>query len=307
MAKKLFILGIGGLTGSKLAVLAKSDFEIYGSYNLRNPKLDFVVSFKLDITDKSKTKEILSSIRPEIILNACALNNVDYCESHKEEAKKINIGAVEDIVKISDTIGSKFIHLSSDSVFDGTKKTPYTEKDIPKPINVYGYTKMMGEKLVLKNPQNLVVRASVLYGWLPKTLSYLSSSSMKPTNFVQWLITKLRSKEEIKIITDEYSSPIIVDDFARSILYLTRGNYSGIFHSAPNIQINRYDFSIRLAKFLNLDWNLIQPTTNEELGRNVTTGINKCLDSSKIVNETKFKFLSLEESFDLLKNQISDL
>ena len=306
MTKKLFILGIGGLTGSKLAILAKNDFEVYGSYNLRNPKLDFVISFKLDITDKSKTKEILSSIRPEIILNACALNNVDYCESHKEESKKINIDAVEGMIKISDMIGSKFIHLSSDSVFDGTKKTPYAEKDVPKPINVYGYTKMIGEKLALKNSQNLVVRASVLYGWLPKTLSYLSSSSMKPTNFVQWLITKLRSKEEIKIITDEYSSPIIADDFARSILHLSRGNYSGIFHSAPNIQINRYDFSIRLAKFLNLDWNLIQPTTNKELGRNVTTGINKCLDSSKIINETKFKFLSLEESFDLLKNQISD-
>ena len=306
MTKKLFILGIGGLTGSKLAVLAKNDFKIYGSYNLRNPKLDFVVSFKLDITDKLKAKEILSSIKPDIILNACALNNVDYCENHKEETKKINIDAVDDMVKISDMIGSKFIHLSSDSVFDGTKKTPYTEKDVSKPINVYGYTKMVGEKLVLKNSQNLVVRASVLYGCLPKILSSIPSSSMKPTNFAQWLITKLRSKEEIKIITDEYSSPIIVDDFARSILHLARGNYNGIFHSAPNIQINRYDFSIRLAKFLNLDWNLIQPTTNKELGRNVTTGINKCLDSSKIINETKFKFLSLEESFDLLKNQISD-
>lgn len=306
MAKKLFILGIGGLTGSKLAMLAKNEFEIYGSYNLRNPKLNFVESFKLDITDKSKTKKILSRIKPEIIVNTCALNNVDYCESHKEEAKKINIDAVEEMIKISDMLGSKFIHLSSDSVFDGTKKTPYTEKDVPKPINVYGYTKMMGEKSVLKNSQNLVVRASVLYGWLPKILSSIPSSSMKPTNFAQWLITKLHSKEEIKIIIDEYSSPIIADDFARSILHLGRGNYSGIFHSAPNIRINRYDFSIRLAKFLNLDWNLIQPTTNKELGRNVTTGINKCLDSSKIINETKFKFLSLEESFDILKNQISE-
>src|SRR5690349_16311635 len=119
MAKKLFILGIGGLSGSKLAALAKDDFEIYGSYNLRNPKLDFVESFKLDVTDKSKTKEILTSVKPEIILNACALNNVDYCENHKKEAEKINIDAVDDLVKISSMLGSKFIHLSSDSVFDG--------------------------------------------------------------------------------------------------------------------------------------------------------------------------------------------
>ncbi len=306
MVKKLFILGIGGLTGSKLAVLAKNDFEVYGSYNLRNPKLDFVTSFKLDITDTLKTNEILSSTKPNIILNASALTNVDYCENHKEEAKKINIDAVDEMAKISNTLGSTFVQLSSDSIFDGTKSMPYKENDNPNPINIYGYTKLMGEKIVLKNPKNLVVRASVLYGWLPENLSQLDSSSMKPSNFAQWLKTKLCLKEKIKVITDEYSSPIIADDFARSILHLIKGNYSGIFHSAPPIQITRYDFSVRLAKALELDYNLIQRTTNRELGRNVTTGFNKCLDSSKIRKETHFHFLTLDESFAMLKNQISN-
>jgi len=304
MKQKLFIMGIGGLTGSKLAVLSKNDFEIFGSYNLRNPKLDFVKSFQLDIANISKTEEILSGVKPDIILNACALNNVDYCESHKEEAKKINIDAVENMIKISNVLGSKFVHLSSDSVFDGTKNTPYVESDSPNPINVYGYTKMMGEKIVLKNSKNLIVRASVLYGWLPKTLSSLSSSSMKPTNFAQWLIGKLQSNEKIQIITDEYSSPIIADDFARSIIHLVKGNYSGIFHSAPKIKITRYDFSVKLAKALGLNWNLIQPTSNKELGRNVVTALNKCLDSDKLTHETNFKFLSLEESFDMLRHQM---
>jgi len=305
MKKKLFILGIGGLTGSKLAMLAIDDFEIYGSYNLRNPKLTFVKNVKLDISDTSKLKETLSNIRPDILINACAINNVDFCETHRDEAKKINIDTVEQLCKISDSFGIKLVHLSSDSVFDGTKSLPYVEDDIQNPVNYYGYTKLMGEKMTLKNPNNLVVRTTVLYGWLIKSLLNVPSSSMKPENFVQWLINKLKSSEKVKIITDEISSPIIVDDYARSILRLVKGNYSGIFHSAPKIQITRYDFCIKIANFLDLDSKLIQATTNKELGRKVATGFNKCLDSNKITNQTNFQFLSLEESFSLLKKQIS--
>src|SRR5579864_8248357 len=247
MKKKLFILGIGGLTGSKLAMMAIDDFEVYGSYNLRNPKFTFVESVKLDISDANKLKETLSNIRPDILINACAINNVDFCETHHDEAKKINIDAVEQLYKISNSLGMKLVHLSSDSVFDGTKRSSYVEEDVTNPINYYGYTKLMGEKMTLQNSNNLVVRTTVLYGWLIKTLLNLPSSSMKPDNFVQWLINKLKSNEKVKIITDEISSPIIVDDYARSILHLIKGNHSGIFHSAPKIQITRYDFCIKLA------------------------------------------------------------
>ena len=75
MKKKLFIIGIGGLTGSKLAILAIDDFEVYGSYNLRNPKFSFVESVKLDILDTNKLKETLSNIHPDIIINASGIIN----------------------------------------------------------------------------------------------------------------------------------------------------------------------------------------------------------------------------------------
>jgi len=301
--KKLFIFGIGGLTGSKLAFIGKKDFEVFGSYNLRDPKLDFLKSVKLDIKDFLKVKEIISKIKPDVVINACALNNVDYCENHQDEAQKVNVNFVEELKKISRTENFKIVQLSTDSVFDGTKKLDYVEKDMPNPMNIYGKTKLMGEEIVLEDSQNIVIRASVLYGWIPKSLSSLDSSSMKPTNFGQWLINKLKSKETVQIITDEKSSPIIADDFAKSIIHLIKNNENGIFHSAPPIQISRYEFSIKLAKILDLDSTLIQPTTNLELGRNVVTGFNKCLDSSKMVKETNFQFLSLEKSLKKLKNQ----
>jgi len=304
--KKLFIFGIGGLTGSKLAQIGKEHFEVFGSYNLRNPKYDFLKSVKLDIENFEKVRDTISKIQPDIIINSCALNNVDYCENHQEEAQKINVGFVEELSKLSESLNFKLVQLSTDSVFDGTKKSGYVENDKPNPINIYGQTKLMGEKIVLKNSQNLVIRASVLYGWIPKFLSVLNSSSMKPTNFGQWLINKLQSKEIVKIITDELSSPIIADNFAESILHLVKNKKRGVFHSAPPIQMSRYDFSIKLANILNLDANLINSTSNIELGRNVKTGFNKCLNSSKMVNETNFQFLSLEDSLKLLKKQIQE-
>ena len=302
MRQKLFIFGIGSLTGYKIATKIKNHYELYGSYNLRNPNLDFVTSFKLDVTNQKKIRQTITDCKPDYIINTCALNNVDYCESHQDEAKKINSDFVANLSKISEQINCKLIHLSTDSVFDGNKKKPYIETDIPNPKNVYGNTKLSGEKFTLNNSNNLVVRASVLYGRLPENLLNINSSSMKPINFGLWLINKLNSNEEVQIIQDEFSSPIIVEDFANSIIHLLKGNYSGIFHSAPNICVNRYEFSKRIAEELDFDVKLIKPILNKKLGRNVKTGINKCIDSTKIQNLTKFKFLTLNESISLLKN-----
>jgi dTDP-4-dehydrorhamnose reductase len=301
--EKIFICGIGGLVGSKLVNLCKDEFEIFGSFNLREPNVNNVKSFQLDITNHEKLKNIIEEIKPDIIINATALNNVDYCEEHKDEANKVNVKAVCKLSEISNSLNSKFVHLSTDSIFDGTKKEPYDELDNPNPINNYGRSKLYGENEVLKFENNIIVRASVLYGWLPKALSSKKTSSLKQINFAQWLISKLKLKEKVNITSEEFSSPIIADDFAKSTLHLILNKESGIFHSAPALCINRYDFSIKLAKYLDLDSSLIIPTTTEKLGRSVTTAKNKCLNSTKLIN-TNFRFLTLNESFELMKQQM---
>ena len=151
--------------------------------------------------------------------------------------------------------------------------------------------------------KNLIIRASVLYGKLLDNLTTSESSSMKSLNFSQWLIEKLRNEQEVKIITDEFSSPIIADDLAKSILHLIKYDKNGIFHSAPKIKINRFEFSQKIAKFFDFNSKLIVPVTNKDLGRNVKTAANKCLDSSKIIRETNFEFLSLDDSLKMLHNQ----
>ncbi len=306
MKEKLFVLGIGGLTGSKIVEAGRDDFEMFGSYNFRDPKLSFVKSDNLDITNTSKIGQILEEIKPDVVINTTGINNVDYCEKHPVEAWKINVLAVEEICKITKKLGIKLVQLSSDSVFDGNKQLPYDEADIPNPINYYGKTKLESENVVLENPDNVVVRASVLYGYLLRKLAELESSSKKSINFGQWLINKLITNEKVRIITDEYSSPIIADDFGRSILYIVKHGGSGIFHSAPKLQITRYDFSVKIAKSLDLPFELIEPVSNKGLGRDVNTGFNKCLNSEKLSKNLNYIFLTLDESLDLLKTQFRE-
>lgn len=304
MEKKLFVLGIGSLTGLKLCHLAKDHFDLFGSYNLRDPKLNFVSSSQLDISNLKNLEIFLNQIRPDILVNTIALSSVDYCEQHPDETTKINVKFVKELFRISEKLSIKIVHLSSDSVFDGTKKLPYIETDETNPINQYGTSKLLSEKIILQNSSNLLVRASVLYGWLPKNIANKESSSKKSHNFSQWFINKLQNNENVKIITDEYSSPIIAEDFTSSILHLIQKDLSGVFHSAPPIHISRYDFCVKLANFLELNSNLITPVKNIELGRKVKTGQNKSLDPSKM-ESTGFQFLNLNQSFELLKNQLN--
>lgn len=301
---KIIVFGIGGLVGFKLAnLIMKEKHEFFGTYNLRNPKINS--SVKLDVRETDSCRKIIENEKPNIVINSCSLTNVDYCEKHENDAIKLNVEFVRELFSTCKRTGAKLVHLSTDSVFDGTKDTPYNEEDKTNPINIYGRTKYESEKIVLENQNNLVVRASVLYGWLPKFLADSPTSSMKSTNFGQWLIQQLIHGNSVRIITDEVSSPIIADDFAKAILHLSIGNYAGIYHLAPELIINRYEFSCKIAEKLGLDKNLISPITNKELGRNIETGFNKCLSSEKTKSQTKFKFMSLDESLGLIKSQIN--
>jgi len=303
MQEKLFIFGLGSLTGTKLARIAESKYEISGSYNTRIEKRNNFDFVQLNICDHQKVKDLLILKKPDIVINTTAINNVDFCEKNPNVANDTNYLAVKNLSKICNDLGTKLVQLSTDSVFDGKKDSSYNEQDKANPMNVYGKTKYLAEHDVSKNSENLIVRASVLYGWLPPKFSSIPTSSMKQYNFGLWLINSLMKNESLYIITDEISTPLIADDFANSILHLVSKNFSGIFHSASKIPISRYDFSIKMAKFLGLNHELIKPTTNKELGRDVKTSLNKCLDSSKL-ESTGFRFLTLDESFELIKNQM---
>src|SRR5215469_16570908 len=203
MTKKLLIMGASGLTGYKSMLLAKKRFESYGTYNLRHsPDASLI---RLDITKEDDLKKVLRDIKPDVVLNTTALHNVDYCESHQEEAFNINTKVVGLISGICNNLGCRLIHISTDYVFDGKKKTSYVESDDPNPISVYARSKLDGETQARKSVSYSILRPSVVYGWTPLETHGSVSSSGKPMNFALWAVSKLKKAEDLKIVNDQYA------------------------------------------------------------------------------------------------------
>jgi dTDP-4-dehydrorhamnose reductase len=143
---KLLITGAGGLYGSKLAQLAiAKNFEVYSSdVHSFSVYGSFV---KLDISDKEQVEEVFEAIKPDVVVHAATLTDVDKCETDKELAWKVNVEGTKNIVEASESSGSFLIYISTDYVFNG-ESGRYKETDKPDPINYYGLTKLKAEEII---------------------------------------------------------------------------------------------------------------------------------------------------------------
>jgi len=303
MKKKLLVIGASGLAGYKTALLAKSDFEVYGTYNVREMKLDEGESLQLDITKGDDVKKVFSEIKPDLVINTSALHNVDYCEDHKEQAFDVNSKAVKTLYENCEKNGSKLVHISTDYVFDGNNKVPYEETSKPIPVSVYGQSKLEGEN-VLKNSRHVVIRPSVVYGWTPLELAGVTSSSGKPMNFALWLLTQLNKNQPLKIVTDQFASATLGDSLAESAIKMATSNKAGVYHVAGLSCESRYDFSVKLAKKFGYDSSTISKVSSTDFKQKAKRPAYSCLSSQKAINDFGLKLLSTDESLDIMRRQV---
>ena len=156
----------------------------------------------LDITDIEKVREFVKNKNISLIINCAAYNNVDKAEDEPELCRKLNTYAPRDLAIVANEVGADYITYSTDFVFDGKKKTPYTEEDIPNPLSVYGKTKLEGEKEVFRvKTDSFVVRTSWVFG-------------VANNNFNKQVINWSKSKDELSIVDDQISSPTYSKDLA---------------------------------------------------------------------------------------------
>jgi len=301
--EKLLIIGVSGLTGYKLAKLSSNKYKVFGTYNHRSIIIENCELYQLDKTNKKLTNSLLKKINPDVIVDCSALHNVDYCETHKEETWKVNVDAPKFIAKISKEIGARMIYISTDYVFDGTKGS-YTEESQPNPLNYYGISKLEGEQEIAKTKTDYAIcRTSLIYGWNPNELMGKTSSSGKSQNYVIWVLNKLRSGENVNIVTDQYSTPTLADNLAEAILTLSNSNLQGIFHTAGKACINRFDFTLKIAEVFGINKSLISPTTSDKFKQVAKRPKRCCLNVSKLESQLNFKFLNIEEALKRMKRQ----
>ena len=301
---KLLVIGAAGQVGEKVSELAlRQGNKVFGTYKSREPLESLDGSFQLNKTDKARVDEIVFRVAPDVVVDTGALHNVDYCETHTEEAYKVNRDGTGNLALASSKMGAKFVFVSTDFVFDGLK-APYTEGDLPNPTSVYAQSKLAGEKVALEsNSKTIVCRPAVIYSWVRTSQQVGASSSGKPLNFGAWLASQLLAKKEVKIVTDQITSPTLADDLAGAILALSKSSANGIFHTAGDTAMSRYDFSVRLAEKIGCDPSLIHPIKSSELKQVAKRPLNSSLISTKLARVTGYSMMEIDTALDMFASQ----
>ena len=298
---RLLIIGSTGLVGSKVAVLAgKHGFEAFNTQNARVSELPR--SVQLDITNRDATLNLVEKVNPMAIVNTAALHNVDYCETHKEEANRVNVEGPRNLAEAARDSGSRLVHLSTDYVFDG-KRGHYSESDNPNPRQYYAKTKLEGEKVVAQLRNYAIARPSVIYGWNSLEATGIPSSSGKTVNFVMFLLDKLKQKEIVKAVTDQYSSPTFADNLAEALLRLVKLPENGIFHTAGRSCLSRYEFALKIAEIFGYSTSLVRPVLTTEFKQFAERPKNSCLRVEKAEKVLDMTFLTAEEGISEMKRQ----
>jgi dTDP-4-dehydrorhamnose reductase len=194
---------------------------------------------QLDITRAESTDEALQSIRPQLVINTAAFHDVPRCEQHGERAFRVNTLGARHLARATERVGARLLHLSSDYVFDGRAGRPYREEDVAQPLNLYGETKLAGERQVrLHNPASWIVRTTGLFG--------PDACRAKPNgrNFVGLMLHLAATLDEVKVVHDVRCCPTYVDDLARQLRVMVEAEAPfGVYHAVNPGGGSWFDFA----------------------------------------------------------------
>lgn len=298
---RILVIGGGGQLATKILEQAKGRFEVYATYLTRKPFINDSRVFQIDKTNRESTMALFRRLKPGAAIDTAALHNVDYCETHRDEAWSVNVEGTRNVAEACKNHDAKMIFISSDYVFDGAKGN-YMEDDDANPVNYYGLTKLEAEKAVATTCSNYVIaRPSVIYSYVPST--HDRSSSGKPLNFAMWLAQRLRNSEPVKIVKDQYGSPTLADSLAEFLLRLVDSQKVGTYHVAGGTRLSRYEFAVRIARKLNFDERLIAPATTDQLKQIARRPMDSSLSVEKIEKDLAQKTPTIDKALDRFSQQ----
>ena len=242
---KILLIGADGQLGVDLAkVLSKEEL------------ISLTIS-DLDITKKEPVFEILKKYKPAIVINTAAFNDTKLAEEEPYKAFDVNVLGVKYLADACKSIDATLVHISTDYVFDGKSKKPYTEEDLPSPLNAYGISKLAGEGCVKPGLEKyFIIRTSGLYG----TAGCLGKGG---TNFVENMLKRAQEDKPIKIVTDEILTPTYSLDLAHKIAELIKTKHYGLYHITNNGQCSWYEFAKEIFKLAGIKIE-IKPALSKE-------------------------------------------
>jgi dTDP-4-dehydrorhamnose reductase len=210
---------------------------------------------EFDVTDHVRARSVLSDLRPDIVVNTTAYHRVDDCEAQAELAYGVNAIAVLNLIRIANDIDAALVHFSTDYVFDGSGRTPYSEDSVALPLSIYGNSKLAGELLVRTTARRFfLIRTCGLYG--------RAGSRGKGGNFVETMLAKAKNGDAIRVVDDQTLTPTSTLELARQLSVLMKTAHYGLYHATCEGACSWYEFAAAIFEIAGIKANL-SPTTSE--------------------------------------------
>jgi dTDP-4-dehydrorhamnose reductase len=269
---KALIIGGKGLLGANIAPILDKTFD-----------LTICDIDTWDITDRASGEGHIEQYRPDVLINLAAITDVDGCEDKRELAERVNGYGAGVIADLSREHNIRFVHISTDYVFDGTKALPYKENDPPNPISVYGATKLMGERAVMaNNPSSLIIRAQWLYG-------------KGGENFITKVVKIAKQSGTLRVVNDQRGSPTYAKDLAGPLIALIEKGKTGIYHLANSGSSTWFEFAGEIFRLLEIDTAII-PISSDDLERKAKRPAYSVFDMWKFQKDTGLKMRPWQEA-----------
>ncbi len=227
-----------------------------------------------DITAEDDCARVIAERSPEVVINAAAYTDVDGCETNRDRCFAVNAGGVKNIALACRGRGIRIVHFSTDYIFDGRKKTPYVETDLPAPLNVYGASKREGERFLEAFSDHwLLIRTAWLYGQNGK-------------NFVKTILEKSATVKTLDVVDDQIGAPTYAWDLAAAVGLLIEGGREGIFHLTNRGRCSWYAFACKILEYAGKTGVSVRPIRSQLLARSAVRPAWSVLSSRKFSEET---------------------
>ena len=191
---------------------------------------------QVDVTDAAAVESAIASVRPDLVINTAAYHRVEECETQAALAFQVNATAVRDLAAICARNAATLVHFSTDYVFGGERSEPWLETDRPKPLSVYGTSKLAGEYMALSASDRVfVVRTCGLFGH--------AGSSGKGGNFVETMLRKANAGDSLRVVSDQVLTPTATADLARGLRRLVQTDAFGLYHMTCEGQCSWFEFT----------------------------------------------------------------
>ena len=224
---KVAVIGANGQLGT----------DVVAAFSQKGHAVFSVTHADLEVADLDSVSGTLKEIHPDLIVNTSAMHHVEKCEAEPEKAFASNAVGARNLAAVARDLGAVLMHVSTDYVFDGEKRSPYVETDVPRPLNAYGISKLAGEHFVRSTTaKHFVVRSSAIYGKSP-------CRAKGGLNFVELMLKLAKERGEVRVVDSEFVTPTPTTQIAEQLVALSRSDAYGLYHATAEGSCSWHEFA----------------------------------------------------------------